>query len=397
MKTQLCLLSGELMPNVIGVLHQHPDRVVPVVTKQSAYQVQHLEAALLAADCSAAVQDPVTVLPYDLADCIQAIGKAASAGGEVTINWTGGTKMMSYAARRVAETTPTGALYVNTADRQVVIEDQPGAGAVQEEMLNSADLGLNTLVHLRAAGHTVQDGRSLAEFRAAHTPAPELQTAAEAVMDAHPREWQDLFRLGDARDKPYTPRYLSPGLVTGLARAKVIQAASVPGAYFLHTETLGRPFHRNSPQDENAKFIKGGYLEVFLWSQLKNRGAFDDVAWHVQLNPGQKGRTAELDAVVASEGRLLTVEAKGRLELSELADLIEEQYARCRRIGRLFGHWVLYVHQYHAEYQSPNAPAVISSQEARARDYGGRLFWRDDLVDLPVLVAGYLNEARPAL
>jgi len=36
MKTQLCLLSGEVMPNVIGVLYDRPQRVVPVVTKQSA-------------------------------------------------------------------------------------------------------------------------------------------------------------------------------------------------------------------------------------------------------------------------------------------------------------------------------------------------------------------------
>ena len=48
-------------------------------------------------------------------------------------------------------------------------------------------------------------------------------------------------------------------------------------------------------------------------------------------------------------------------------------------------------------YQSQNAPGIIASQEARARDYGGRLLWRDHLVDLPVLVAGFFNEARPTL
>ena len=40
MRTQLCLLSGELMPNVIGVLYERPERIMPVVTKQSAYQVR---------------------------------------------------------------------------------------------------------------------------------------------------------------------------------------------------------------------------------------------------------------------------------------------------------------------------------------------------------------------
>ena len=113
---------------------------------------------------------------------------------EITINWTGGTKVMSYAARRVAETTPARAIYVNTADRQVLIEDLPSGKAVQEEMLDSLRLGLNTLVHIRAAGHTVEQGASLLEFKSAHTPPPELQAAAEAVLDAHPREWQISVR-----------------------------------------------------------------------------------------------------------------------------------------------------------------------------------------------------------
>ena len=98
MKTQLCLLSGELMPNVIGVLHERPERVIPVVTSQSARQVEHLEAALRAAGCVADLQDPVTVLPYNLVDCGKAIGNAVSSKNDLTINWTGGTKIMSYAA-----------------------------------------------------------------------------------------------------------------------------------------------------------------------------------------------------------------------------------------------------------------------------------------------------------
>ena len=94
-------------------------------------------------------------------------------------------------------------------------------------------------------------------------------------------------------------------------------------------------------------------------------------------------------------------ESKGRVELGEmggkLADLIEEQYARTRRVGRLFGQWVLYVHQFRAEFDAPNARAIIASQEERARDFGGHLLWHDDLVDFPVLVGGFLNERKVPL
>jgi hypothetical protein len=327
------------MPNVIGVLHEQPDTVIPIVTEQSAPQVEHLEAALRAAGCHAHLSAPVTVPPYHLADCTRSLSQFfATPGDLLTINWTGGTKIMSYAARRVAETAGTRAIYVNTADRQLIIEDKPPSGLVQTEILDSAKLGLNTLVHIRAAGHQVERGGSLGEFRAAHTPAPELQTAAEAIVDAQGWAWPDLFKLAEAADKPHVPRKLAPRLLKLLQAAKVIEASGQDDGFFLGSESITRPFHRSSPQDENAKFIKGGYLEVFLWSQLKLRGAFDDVAWHVTLNPYQKGRGVELDVTVASEGCFLVVESKGRVDLRELADLIEEQYARTRRIGRLFGH-----------------------------------------------------------
>jgi hypothetical protein len=394
MKTQVCLLSGELMPNVIGVLYDRPARVVPVVTQQSAQLMEHLEAALRAADCRASLEPAVTVLPYDLADCLSSVGKAVASAGEATVNWTGGTKVMSFAARRAAEKAGARAIYVNTAGRQVLIEEVAGNEPVHAEMLDSAELKLNTLVHIRAAGHSVEQGGTLEEFRAAHTPPPQLRAAAEALIDAPGSAWRDLFALADAGARPCTPKHLTPGLLRTLQAAKLIQPAGVAGAFFLHTETLGRPFHRNSHQQENAKFIRGGFIEVFLWSQLHARGAFDDVAWHVTLNPGQQGRSSERDVVVASGGRLLTIECKRSVELARLSDLIEEEYARARQVGRLFGRWAIYIHQFKAQHEGPGAAGIIASQEARARDYGGRLFWHDDLADLPVLVATFLDEAR---
>jgi hypothetical protein len=325
MKTQLCLLSGELMPNVIGVLHERPDRVVPVVTDQSASQVPHLANALLAADCGTKVVEPVTVLPYDMDDCRRSLEKVTGEHREnLTINWTGGTKFMSYAARRAAETTPgVRAIYVNTFDRQILIEDDPGAGSVRSELLDSAQLGLNALVHINAAGHTVERGNSLEEFRAAHSPPPELVAAAEAILDATDRERPELFRLGRADEKSYQPRTLSAQFLQKLQAASLIQPASQPGAVRLADQSAGRPFHRTTPQEENRKFILGGYLEVFLWSQFKSRCAFDDAAWHVVLNPGQKGGVTEFDVVIAAEGRLLVIEIKSRLEKpGQLADLV---------------------------------------------------------------------------
>ena len=55
------------------------------------------------------------------------------------------------------------------------------------------------------------------------------------------------------------------------------------------------------------------------------------------------------------------------------------------------------IHQFKDEFWSQGAAAIIASQEARAGDYGGRIFWHDDLVDFPVLIGGYLNEVQSRL
>ncbi|MFN3407892.1 MAG: Card1-like endonuclease domain-containing protein [Limisphaerales bacterium] len=396
MKTQLCLLGGELMPNVIGILHQQPDVVLPVVTRESAKQVEHLATALRAAGCPARLQDPITVLPYDPADCWQSLRQNLRASDHLTINWTGGTKIMSFAARRFAEALKLSALYVNTAERQLLTEDL-ATGTTRVDSIDSTRLGLNVLVHILAAGHRLEGASDLEAFRHRCTPSPALVRAATLIMDARPWERTELFRLADAANQPRTPTRLGEGFLQALVDARLIQPGRRPGEFFLSTETLLHPFHRQSAQEQNAAFLRSLYLEVFVWSQIKERSALDDVAWHLVLNPGQTGRMAELDVVAAGEGRLLVLECKSHLDLDKLADVIEEQFARTRRIGRLFGSWMLYIHRHRADYVAANAAAIIASQEAKAREYGGCLVWHDDLADLPLRVATFINESRPIL
>lgn len=394
--TQLCLLSGELMPNVIGVLQTRPIRVLPVVSRESESQVKAFARALKAVGSPVEMLDPVMVLPYDLTDCSKTLRKAIADVTSPEVNWTGGTKIMSYAARRLAEELHLPALYVNTTARELLLEDLSD-GSQRSEIIDTARLGLNVLVHLTATGHLVEGADTLDGFRARCTPKPVLVKAATLIMDARPGERTELLRLAGAGNRPYSPRGIGPELLRSLVDALLIQPGALPSEYFLAADTLLHPFHLQTAQEQNAMFLKNTYLEVFLWSQIKQRAAVDDVAWHVVLNPGVKGRVAELDVTLASEGRFLVLECKGHLDLHELADVIEEQYARTKRIGRLFGRWMLYVHRHRADYTAANAASIISSQEAKARDYGGKLLWHDDLADLPITAAVFLNESEAAL
>lgn len=396
MKTQLCLLSGELMPNVIGVLHSGVRQVLPIVSRESAAQVDSFRQTLAATGNPVTVLDPVTVLPFDPADCRNTLSQAIGNHPDLEINWTGGTKIMSYAVRQLAEKHGLPALYVNTNGREILREN-PADGSVRSEMIDTARLGLNVLTHILAAGHTVEGGESREAFRARCTPAPELVQAATLILDARQSERHELHQLAKANQTAFRPDRLNAGFLKALTQAGLIEPAADSGKFFLSHTTKLHPFHLQSPEQQNATFLRSTYLEVFLWSQIKERSAIEDVAWHVALNPGVKGRAAELDVALAHEGRFVVLECKQRLDLDELAKVIEEQAARARRIGRLFGRWMLYLHRYRWEHDEPEADAKISSQEARAADFGGKLLWHEDLADLPVTIATFLNEGRLVL
>lgn len=395
MNTHVCLLSGDLMANVIGALHDRADRVLPVATPAACRLVDFLRDALRAAGSRATVDEPMEVAPFDLDDCLAALRRVADRCPGASYNWTGGTKVMSFAARRVAEERRARALFVRTASREILIEDL-AAGTSRVDVTDALRLGLNLLAHFRAAGHTVDAAQTPAEFTLHYTPSPDLVIAANAILDASPSERGDLFQLASADRLPVTPRRLNSGFLYILRRASLIEPGPEPGSFLIASGTALPKFHLESPQDANARFLRASFLEVFLWAQIRERCGVTDVGWAIRLNPGEQGRMAEIDIAVSGDGRLLIIEAKTNVELARLADTLEEQAARCRRLGGPFARWMLYIHKFRAEHTAADAAAVIAAQEARAEDYGGRLVWHDDLNDLPAIVGALLEDREVA-
>lgn len=391
MNTHICMISAELMPNIIGALYDHAEAIIPVITDESEWLVNSLWNSIAATGYKIEVRDPVKVIPFDLRDCVNVFQKLADSNPGSCFNWTGGTKVMSYAARSMAEKMRARAMYVLNNSREIFLEDFSN-NTSQILVTDSTTLGLNILSHLYAAGNTVKDARTPEEFRRIYKPAEDLVVAANAIVDATPSERRDLFGLANAFNEPYRPRTLNPHFIQVLRRAKLIQSARTQGEYFLNVETLMPISIMESPQEANSRFIRASFLEVFLWSQIARRTEFEEVGWGIQLNPGQTGRFMEVDVVVAGDGKLLIVEAKLNVDLQDLADLIEEQHARCNRIAGRFGRWILYIHKFRGEYMAQGDSSRIVSAEARARNFGGMLLWHDDLEHLPEKVSEILNQ-----
>lgn len=393
MNAHICLVSGEIMPNVIGAIYDHADTIVPVATEESQWLVEMLDKSLSAAGANVNFEEPFKVSPYDINDCLEVLRAASKRHPSPCFNWTGGTKVMSSAARYVAEETKTRAIYVLGNSKEILVEDFNN-GSTHTDI---AQPGLTILAHLYAAGHTVKDAHTVDEFNARYRPAPELEVAANAIFDANPAQRRDIFALASAENEPVHLRCLDQYFLHILQKAKLIQPARAPRTYFLNIETLMPNMFMESPQQSNARFLRASFLEVFLWSQIKNRSGYDEVGWGIQLNPGQPGKFMEIDVAVAGEGRLLILEAKMNVELSELTDLIEEQHARCHLIAGRFGRWIMYIHKFRDEFMRPGDKERIASAEMRAKNFGGVLVWHDDLEELPAIVHSILNGNELAL
>ncbi len=377
-RKHICLMGAEQMPNVIGVLYDRPDVVIPVVTKSSRRTVESLKAALNYAGCGCIVEEPIEVLPYDYEDCRSVIAKVVDEGA--TVNWTGGTKVMALAAHEVDA---GKRLYVNTEDNEILEEDSRGRSS---HPIDSAQLGVNAVVQIAASGNAFESGLTADDIHRMHAPDPSLIQAANAIFDLSSAGQRDLRLL--SRKSPVRLS-LDKDTVAMLMNAKLIMPAA-NGCHQLHYETLTRPFHRESAQEANARFLTATYLEVFIWSQLKTRGAFDDLLWHVQVNPHQQGRLSEFDVIVSSENRFLVIDCKTGVNPQQLASIIEETHASTRKVGRIFAKWVLYINKFEDELAGEigaGGENMLASQKLRAKEFGGMLIFRDQLDHLADVIA----------
>lgn len=153
----------------------------------------------------------------------------------------------------------------------------------------------------------------------------------------------------------------------------------------IYVNTFGRRVLIDGSSVPEPDFLDlSAFVEVFVWSQLKTRGAFDDVAWHVTINPGKKGRISEFDVLVAHDGRLFSIDCKAGIKVgTRLSDDIAKTDSSCRRVGRLLSRWMIYVNQDRADFaeqivelQRPSHSAFAEEEalpqekiRARRKDY----------------------------
>ena len=130
MHIHICTVSDQILPNLIPALMDRPDQVVLLASERMREQAHHLRRVLKDYHIDAEIEDgaPDSGLEgiYEFALQLREKIQARHPGASITVNTTGGTKLMSLGLVEFFRGIAQRMIYTDTAHR--VIESLPGSG-----------------------------------------------------------------------------------------------------------------------------------------------------------------------------------------------------------------------------------------------------------------------------
>ncbi|MHB1557389.1 MAG: Card1-like endonuclease domain-containing protein [Isosphaeraceae bacterium] len=327
MNVLLCLLSAQHVPNLLSVHHYRPDRLVLVETgemKRKQGAAHFLQAlALGGLDYSHRYE----IAPLESEDSLAAVRRtlqsAYNAHPEAnwTINLTGGTKPMSLAAYLFFKDRGATLIYTNVARPAEIMnvdtEDKeicPHRPSIREFL----------------AGYGFECGKQARIAEAEKRADPWWECARQIARRAPTRS---LLSLKDderqqARERGWR---LRPGELQ-VPDPALLQAIATTLA-LRQDDALGRL------GPEAARFLTGGWLEVFFWGLLR-RHADALGCWDVRLGLDVRRAGApsgnDLDVAFMNGHQLAAIECKsGSQRHDREGDILYKVEAVTRQFGAL--------------------------------------------------------------
>lgn len=363
-RTMISLVSGERMQNIIPILQNGAEYERLWLIRSTDADVPNLRFSRALQHTIEALEETIDVQSvdpsvgaYEIANT-QAIVTSLleKSGGTAVVNFTGGTKCMSIGAYMAAWQAQTDALYVDTANEELLWFR--AGGQVEKEGFDLAGR-LTVRTYLKANGKQIDEGRT------------ERLRLEQAAIDATRRLlslWPDCiggleaFGSTISQGKPSLPKSdLDISLAAILQDAGLIRECA--GNW--EATSKGRPF------------LTGRWLDALVYTCLLDSGDFDDV----QLDLGLKGVENELDVLATRRGQLALVECKsgdlgGQTTLNKLQAI---------RSG--FG---TFTRTFFVSSRSKDQ--IDQSFRDRAREYGVReIITRESLPEVATLVSAKMR------
>lgn len=291
-RTMIALVSAQRMQNIIPILQRDAKYECLWLIRSTDADVPNSHFSLALQHTVEALGDILDVRSanpsvgaYGIADTQAIVAALLEKSGETAVvNFTGGTKCMSIGAYLAAWQAQAEALYVDTANEELVWFHPDGH--VQREEFDLADR-LTVRTYLKANGKSVDEERT------------QRHVLDHPSIDAARRLW-DLW----------------PGCVEALEAFSVAISqgrSTLPGldldmATILEAGGLARKNDAGYWQatSQGRSFLTGRWLDAMVYTRLLDSGEFDDV----QLDLRLKGIENELDVMATRKGQLALIECK---------------------------------------------------------------------------------------
>lgn len=378
-RPHLCLVSDQLLPNLIPALIQHPSRVHLVVSEMMEDQGKRLRRLLEARDIAVTVhpQAPssdMTALNQYVLDLAGTLEEQAP----LVLNLTGGTKPMALAfAQWLPQLLACESIYTDTA-RGVIEHIGSSDGRVKPHDEPMADV-IDLATHLAAYGARAGTPQSAApEWR---ERAGRLKTLDKWLAE-HAGELEGFLGALNGAVEGATKsadgfRARQPLEARGRLQREALEriAGEDHGLLRIVSDTTVE-----FADEDAARHLGGLWLEHYAWHVLRDAGLTgaacgQTIYWKDDRKDAPRN---ELDVVAAHRNRLLLIECKtarfGRSEQKD-QDIAHKLEALGRNAGGLFGTTVL-------------LSARCLSDDIRRRAVGYRIRWFDptNLKDFPGFV-----------
>ena len=309
--THICILSGQVLPNLIPALQERPGSVWVLASDDMVGQGRDSRLAGLLEKAGIACSFEKGLPSHGYAAIRRfALEWSSRSGVDIeasVLNITGGNKLMTLALVDALGPRVSRVIYTDTANGQLEVIPRDGHPAMAPIALQSV---VDVDTALAAQGMTVTESLDLDEGwrdraaerrdltkhlgRNAGTLAQfigALNRVANAALDdrgeqlAEPRQWFSRPPLGEWRQA--TKRIANAGQVVW------------DGECGLTFDTV-----------EKARYLAGGWLEEFAWHQVRALRPFDVRAGVRGAWDNTTKGSNELDLVVTHGNRLLLVECK---------------------------------------------------------------------------------------
>lgn len=315
MKIHVCLVSDQVLANLIPALMERPDRVVLAVSAEMSNRKldtrlkKLLEKEGIAVEVHRNAPDTgliaIREFALDLAGKIQ----TAYRGAEIVLNATGGTKLMALGFVEFFRGIASKIIYTDTTHRQIeALPDETGRVPAPTAMTDVLDvpryLAAQGLRYRSAASDDdervsrIVQRKAAAKYLARH--AGELDTFIGTLNRLANLALGDADRLVAPRQGfDYAPHPHS-------SWAKALRELANAGLLGWREGDVDVVFI----DEEGTQFLRGGWLEEYAFHILRDERIFD-ARLGVEAAADAAGLTRnDFDVVAAHGNRLLLVECK---------------------------------------------------------------------------------------